>query len=291
MGVLVLAVLAAVIFAFGSVLQQRGARSSSRMLLPGRRRKGLRLATLLAGSPVWLFGGLLALVGFGFHAAALHAGSLAIVQPVQTLTLPASLLLASARAHHIAPADWAGIAALCGGVAVFLVVAAPHDGPLRNRAVLLLATVVTFGVIALLAVAGARADPGARGLLMGSAAAIGFALTAALTKAATTDLAEHGLAGLFMNFPFYLLVLAAVAGVGLEQAAFADAPLASVMLPVTLLNPIVATALGLVAWHEHLSSGAVAVLVAVLVGLAAATVGVSVLSRSTLLQPEPVRVE
>lgn len=282
--------IAAVVFAAGSVLQQRGARSSARLVLPRTRRKGLRLAHLLLGSPTWLAGAALALIGFGFHATALHAGSLAIVQPIQTLTLPASLLLASARARRIARVDWLGIGCLCAGVAVFLVVAAPHDGPPRSRAILLLVTVILSGAIVLLRLAGSAAVGGTRGLLLGSSAALALGLTAALTKAATSDLAAGGAAELFGNWPVYGLLVAAVAGVGLEQAAFAGAPLATVMLPVTLLNPVAATLVGMVAWHERLGNGPIAVLAAVAAGIGLAAVGTSLLSRSPLLSDPKPRV-
>jgi hypothetical protein len=288
--VLVLAVIAALVFAVGSVLQQRGAHASARLVLPHRRRKGLRLANLLLGSPTWLAGAGLALCGFGIHATALHAGSLAVVQPIQTLTLPASLLIAGARAHRIARVDWLGIASLCGGVAVFLVISAPHDGPPRSRGLLLLVALVVTGLVALFWIAGEKAIASTRGLLLGSAAALALGLTAALTKATTSDLADGGIGHALANWPLYGLVVAAVAGVGLEQAAFAGAPLATVMLPVTLLNPVAATLMGMLAWHERLSSGALAVLVGILAGLALAAVGTSVLSRSPLLQEPPARV-
>lgn len=290
MGAFVLALVAAGIFAVGSVLQQRAARSSARLVLPRQRHRARRMASLLIGSPTWLGGAGLAGIGFGFHAAALHAGALAVVQPVQMLTLPASLLIGGARQHRLGRWDWAGIGGLCLGVAVFLAVAAPHDGPPRPRALLFLATIAAAGIIAGLWLVGRNAPPAARGLLVGSAAALGFGLTAALTKAATTDLAGGGVPGMLENWPGYALVAVGLAALGLEQAAFSGAPLATVMLPVTLLNPIAATALGLVAWHEHLSRGPSAVLAATLAGLALAAGGVLALARSPLLRPRPSRV-
>lgn len=288
--VLVVAVLAAVVYAAAAVLQQRGAQSSSR-LVGAHRHKGLRLVQLMLGSPLWLAGTALVGVGFSLHAIALHLGSLAIVQPIQTLTMPATLVLGASRRMPVTRSDWLGIAALCVGVAGFLAVSAPHDGPIRSEWLLLLATLVAGVLAALLVRLGTAMSRRGRGLCLGSAAAIALALVAALTKAATDDLSAGGLAGLLGHWPVYGLVLAAAAGVGLQQFAFTSAPLATVMLPVTLLNPVVSTVVGLVGWHETLSSGAIGVSIGVLAGLVLTGYGVSRLASSPMLKPAVPRVE
>lgn len=72
-----------------------------------------------------------------------------------------------------------------------------------------------------------------------------------------------------------------------RPSLLAGAPLAA----VTLLNPTATTVIGLVAWHEQLAAGALAVLAATAVGLVVTGVGVTVLSRSPLLHPAPRRAE
>lgn len=290
MGVaLPLALIAAVLFGLGSVLQQRAARASARLVLR-RRRQGLRLANLLLGSPVWLAGAVVELVGFGFHASALHLGSLAVVQPVLMLTLPVSLLLGLRRGRRLARSEWIGIGLVCGAVAVFLAASAPQNGPPRSRWLLALVTLVCFGLVAALYLLGRGAGPAWRGALVGSAASLAMALTAALTKAATADLASGGLVGPLIHWPLYALVLSAAAGVGLEQVAFAGAPLAAVMLPVTVLNPVAAAVIGMLGWHERLATAGSVLVIVVLAGLIAAGAGVALLSRSPLLKPAPPRV-
>ncbi len=285
---LLLAVVAVALLGGGSVMQQRAAWESSRLVGPPR--AGLRMTNLLLGSPLWLGGAALAVVGFAFHAAALHLGSLAVVQPVMTLVLPASVLLSRSRSRPAARGDWLGIGALCAGVALFLVVAAPRSGPQRPPVVLLLAAAVTAAVVVFLYLVGRNGSPAARGLSWGTAAAVAFGLAAALTKAAAADLATGGVPAALTSWPAWALVAAAGVGLALEQAAFAVAPLAAVMMPVTLVNPVVATALGLFAWRAHFAGGTTGVAAATLAAFALAALGVAVLSRSPLLNPAPARV-
>jgi hypothetical protein len=286
-----LAVVAATLFAVAAVLQQRGARTEARMVPPGGRRFAFRLSERLLGSPVWLTGTVVDGIGFAAHASALHLGSLGVVQPVLTLTLPISLVIAGARPRsRLSSGDWSGVGLLCAGVALFLGVAAPSNGPARSSAILFAATVVTAAVIALCTVAGRGAGPAGRALSWGTAAAIAFGLTAALTKAAVADLTTAGIPGLLLDWPFWVLIVVGASGVLLEQGAFAAGPLAAAMLPITLVNPLTATVLGLLAWREHVGGGPFATLVSVLVGMALAGVGTLVVSRSALLQPPRPRV-
>lgn len=286
-----LAGVAAVLFAAAAVLQQRGARSEARMVRPASRRVAWQLVKRLAGSPVWLAGSTVDAAGFAVHATALHIGSLAVVQPVLTLTLPASLVLAGARTRsRPSGIDWVGVGLLCGGVVVFLAVTAPNEGPMRSAGALPLATLVTALLAAAFAMLGRDAGPTRRALAWGAAAAIAFGLTAALTKAATADLAAGGVARLLLDWPGWVLPVVAAAGVALQQGAFASGPLAAAMLPITLINPVTATLLGLLAWREHLAGGPFATVLAVLISLALVAAGTAIVSRSALLQRRPRRV-
>lgn len=294
---LMLACVAAVVLAAGSVMQQRAVREWSRLVRPPVRRVGLRLASLLAGSPLWIAGGVVAVLGFAFHAAALHIGSLAVVQPVLTLSLPVSVLVSGPgrmrrrrSKRHVSASDWIGIGCLCAGVAVFLGVGAPVSGPARSRMLLLLATVIAAAIVGLLYLLGRDGSPATHGVLWGSAAAVAFGLAAGLTKAVTADVASGGITKALLAWPTWVLPVAAFGGLILEQAAFAGGTLTSVMMPVTLLNPMTAALLGLFAWHDHFTAGPIAILIAIGLSLILAIVGVTALSRSPLMHPPPSRV-
>lgn len=286
-----LAIGAAVLFAIAAVLQHRAAHSIARLVAPSAARTGRRTAGHLTSSRTWIAGAVVTLVGFGVHASALHLGSLAVVQPLMTLTLPVSIVLGAARERRSTDrGDWVGVGLMCAGVAAFLAVTASAPGTERSRAVLFTACLVSIALAGLLGLVG-RGLPGApRAAAWGSSAALAFGVTAALTKAATADLAEHGPIGLLGSWPFWGLIVCAIGGVAIEQAAFSVGALAAVMVPVTLLNPIAACVLGELAWHQHLNGPAGLLGLAVAMGLGLATAGVAVLSRSDLLQPAPTRV-
>lgn len=285
-----LAVVAAVLFAVSGVVQQRATHAASRLVLPGRSRAATRTAGRLLFSGPWLAGSAIALVGFGFHASALNLGSLSVVQPLLTLTLPVSIVLGGGRGRRVPLGDWSGVVLMCAGVAAFLAVTASPAGAPRPRAILLTAVLIAVCVTAGLYLLGSRLPPAGRAAAWGSAAAIAFGVTAALTKAATEDLTRSGAAHTLADWPLWGLIVAAVSGVILEQAAFASGPLTAVMVPVTMLNPISACVLGEIGWHQHLAGSAGLVAVAIAVGLLLALFGVLMLSRSSLLAPPPVRV-
>lgn len=72
-----LALVAALIFALGTVLQQRVAMASS-----DAEAHSVWFILRLAREPVWWAGILLTWVGFGFRVAALSNGEIVLVQPI-----------------------------------------------------------------------------------------------------------------------------------------------------------------------------------------------------------------
>src|SRR6185436_10493 len=91
-----LALLAAVLFAVSTVLQQGAARSSARRRGPRTRADWLPVLGLLGRllrDPGWLAGWLLNVAGFVAHALALHRGSIAPVQAILVVQLTVALML------------------------------------------------------------------------------------------------------------------------------------------------------------------------------------------------------
>jgi hypothetical protein len=82
-----LALLAALAFAAGTVLQQRGA------LLTPAGAEDARFLVQILREPVWLGGAALQAVGWVLQAAALDRGSLVVVQSLTTLSLVMALPL------------------------------------------------------------------------------------------------------------------------------------------------------------------------------------------------------
>lgn len=118
-----LALLAAFLFALGSVLQQRAGLdepsegSSAGLLLRMARR------------PVWIVGIAADAIGFVAQAAALAIGRLAVVQPVLVASLVFALPLgARFTGQRISRSDVLAALLVTGALIVFLTIADPEGG-------------------------------------------------------------------------------------------------------------------------------------------------------------------
>ena len=118
-----LALLAAVAFAAGSVLQQKGTLTTS---------DGDGHPTFLAQivrEPVWLAGAVLQGVGWVLQAIALDTGPLVVVQSITTLVLVIALPLgARLTGQVITSRVVAGAATVVVGIVLFLSVGSPKGG-------------------------------------------------------------------------------------------------------------------------------------------------------------------
>ena len=119
-----LALVAALLFAFGTVLQQKEAQEVSDS---DARKAGFLLR--LARRPVWLAGMAADGVGYGAQAAALGIGRIVVVQPLLATTVVFALPLgARILGQPIRRRDVLAALAVTAGLGVFLVVADPQGG-------------------------------------------------------------------------------------------------------------------------------------------------------------------
>jgi hypothetical protein len=118
--------------------------------------------------------------------------------------------------------------------------------------------------------------------VLGSAAAVLFALTAALTKTVTTVLRHGGWAGVFSSWEVYVLALTGTVGFLLLQSALHAGPITASRTTNVIVNPLVSVLIGVTAFDEHIRSGTGWVLMDV-AAFAVLCVGVVVLVRSPLV--------
>lgn len=236
------------------------------------------LLRYLIMQPRWLLGMAASLAGLALHTLALRLGSLALVQPVVVTALVfAFLFRAALDRQRPAPAVVGWVLLTAAGLAVFLVAASSTTGtdrPSGTAAVVLLGTgagITATGFQWSRRLRGAHA-----GLLLGASAGVVFGLIAGVLKAATGAVARG--TPLLMTWPVYVLVALGVTGFLLNQRAYQLAPLASSLPALNVVNPLVAVLFGALVFHER-PSGAPAVVLAELVGLAAVLAGVSLLAR------------
>jgi drug/metabolite transporter (DMT)-like permease len=278
-----LALLAALVFGGGVVLQQRAALAEPRELAakPG-------LLVRLVRRPLWLLGLVADGVGFGLQAAALQHGSLVVVQPLITTSLLFTLIFAALLYHEaISLAEWGSIVLMLAGLSVFLIVASPNEQSSAldvDAASWLLCAGVVIAVTFTAVMFGLRARGAARAGLFGLAAGVGDAFMAVMAKtfAGTFD---EGLGHVFRSWTPYALAAAGIVSLLLISTAY-QAGHPTVSLPViTVTDPLVGSLIGISLFGEHLSLGGLRGPV-VVAALAAMVFGVVTLGRDTRLAEE-----
>jgi hypothetical protein len=240
---------------------------------------GLRGMGALLRSPQWLIGWAAQIGAFAFQAVALHLGQVSVVQPLLVAELVLALVLRRVWIRQaVAGTAWAGAAAACAGLAVFIVAAEPrggHPGPTAGHWTV--AIVACAVVVASLSGVARGGSPAARAALRGSAAGVMWALEAAFIKAATDDATQGGLAGLFTHWSVYAVAVGGAAGVLLEQVALQDGPLRVSQPLLVIIDPIVSIALSVWLFGEYFVMNS-AVLAVAAAGFCVMCAGVVVMS-------------
>jgi drug/metabolite transporter (DMT)-like permease len=271
---IVLALVSAVFFALGSALQQKAGVAAPSVGTSS----GLLLR--MARRPAWLGG--IASDGLGFvtQAAALGVGRLAVVQPLLVTSvvfaLPLGARLTGLRVHR---RDVAAAALVVIALVAFLIIAEPSGGrsevPLRDWLIALSACAVACAPLAIL---GRHGPPPRRAALLGAAAGILFALSAALTKAVVDEL-HRGPLHVLGSWQLYALVVVGYVSMTLNQLALNTGALAATLATSTALDPVASVVLGVTLFQESPHAGAGQVIGTVL-ALGTALVGMVILARA-----------
>ncbi|MEO5678941.1 MAG: DMT family transporter [Acidimicrobiales bacterium] len=276
---------AACLYGVTSVLQH----SAAATVAPERTLRPSLILALLR-RPRWLLGNVADLGAYLLQLLALRRGSLLIVQTVLVTGLLFALPCSAALGHlHLRRKEWTGAIAIVVGLALFLAVGLPEGG--RGRASgLAWALVFALGctLVVGLVVTAPRQPGKSRAIHLGAACGVLFGLNAALTKEAA-HLLDGGLGHILTSWEPYVLVVLASLGFLLAQSAFHAGPLDASLPLITIANPVVAAAIGVLAFHEAVAAAPLAV-VAEVAAVAAMVAGVTILARSPLvagIAPEP----
>jgi drug/metabolite transporter (DMT)-like permease len=279
-----LALLSAFVYGAGVVLQQRAALEA-----PLEEAARPRLLLRLVRRPMWLLGLAADIVGFGLQAAALHRGSLVVVQPLITTSLVFALVLTSAWRHEpISRRQWTAVALVLLGLAVFLIVAAPDEesSAVAGMRDWILTTAAITAVAGVALAAGLKAVGSTRAAFLAVSAGIADAFMAVMAKAFSGSF-DQGLAATFRSWTPYALVGAGLIAMLLISTAY-QAGHPTVSLPIiTVTDPLVASLIGISLFgDELLLDGARGPLV--LFALAAIGAGLLMLSRDSRLANDMV---
>lgn len=290
MTVEILLALVASLFTATAAVAQRVAAAPA----PGEITFSWRLLVYLLRRPVWFLGILCMIAGFVFQLAALHFGDLSLVQPViatELLFVFAYLALRGRRQHSVRPRDWAAAAGMAVGLGGFLFLAHPSGGSDAQATAWhwILAAASTYAAVGLVvAVAelpiGHRRpfSPPRKAALLSVAAGMAWGFAAAVIKELGIHVGQ-GAYAVFSNWSPYALLLTGAAAMYLVTIAFQAGPLAASQPGLTLVDPLVASLLGVTVFGEHIRTGAPYLAGEIVAG--AVLVGsVVLLARSPLIQ-------
>jgi drug/metabolite transporter (DMT)-like permease len=271
---------AALLYAFASVFQQRGAAEQ-----PGEESMRVGLLWRLVRNPTWLLGLVCDVSAYVLQFVALGHGPLVLVQPLLVCGLLFALPVGAAwSGRRMAALDWIGAVLVCAGLAVFLTVADPAPGRSNTGRLNWLLLLTTVAAVAGALTLGARGNDARRkALTLATGAGIVYGAAAALTKT-SSHLLTHEVLRMFLHWQPYALIAFGMLGMLMAQSAFQADALHMSLPAMTVADPIVSIAIGATLFREAISTGPPAV-AAEAVSLVAMTVGIVALSRK-----EPRRV-
>jgi len=218
--------------------------------------------------------------GLALHAAALHSGALAVVQPLLVtgvaFALPLRALLDQAR-----PSAGQALAAalLAAGVAIFVSAAHPSAGQPAPDAGAAASVIAAGAMLAgACSVVAKRARSGRlAGFALGLAAGILYGLVGGVLKAAV-HAAIHRPAAAVTGWPLWTLAVLGTWAVVVHQRAYTHAPLRMSLPAMSVANPLAGMVFGATVFREKPASGQLAILAEAL-GLAVIVASVTMLAR------------
>ncbi|WP_328334316.1 MULTISPECIES: DMT family transporter [unclassified Streptomyces] len=253
-----LSLVSAVAYAAGAIVQERVAAASPGSPYAPLRHGGWWAAMTLNG------------LGAGLHVVALAYGPLSLVQPLGALTIVFALPMAAVFVRRKAgAAAWRGALMAAVGLAGLLALTGGADSgtlPGGERIVLALAT---FGGIAVLFLAALRVrKPVVRSIVLATGAGVAFGAASVFTKTVAVDLTSHAPTA---DWPSLLAIAGfAATGVLLSQASYRGAGLAAPLATVTVVNPVLAAAIGVTLFGEQFRFGVTGTVLALACGVVAA---------------------
>ncbi|WP_246150808.1 DMT family transporter [Streptomyces qinzhouensis] len=257
-----LSLVSAVAYAAGAIVQERVAATT-----PARTYAPLQNA-------VWWCAVALNGIGALLHVIALAYGPLSVVQPLGALTIVFALPMAAVFVRRRAgAAAWRGALVATVGLAGLLML----SGDAGNSASSSLGTgqrgvlaAVTFGTIAMVFLAAQTINrPVLRSVLLATAAGVAFGIGSVFTKTVAMDWDWSAPWAQWSSL--IAVAVLATGGLLLSQASYRGAGLAAPLATVTVVNPVVATAVGLTMFGESFRGGVFGTVLALGFGALAAT--------------------
>ncbi|MCX5182494.1 DMT family transporter [Streptomyces sp. NBC_00268] len=254
-----LSFVSAVAYAGGAIVQEQVALTSPDRTYAPLRRPSWWAAVALNG-----LGGVL-------HVVALAYGPLSLVQPLGALTIVFALPMAAVFVGRRAGATaWRGAIMATVGLAVLLALVGSADSQSLSTAQRTVLAVVSGGAVVAFMVAGraAHRHPAVRSVMLAVGAGIAFSMSSVFTKTVAVDW-SHQVS--LSDLPSLVLIAVfATAGMMLSQASYRGGGLAAPLATLTVVNPVVAAAVGITMFGETFRYGETGTVLALACGVVAA---------------------
>ncbi|MFF2995137.1 DMT family transporter [Streptomyces sp. NPDC057950] len=254
-----LSFVSAVAYAGGAIVQEQVALTSPDQTYAPLRRPGWWAAVALSG-----LGGVL-------HVVALAYGPLSLVQPLGALTIVFALPMAAVFVGRRAGATaWRGAIMATVGLAVLLALVGSADAQSLSSTQRTVLAVVAGGAVVAFMVAGraAHRHPAVRSVLLAVGSGTAFSMSSVFTKTVAVDW-EHQVS--LSDLPSLALIgVFATAGMLLSQASYRGGGLAAPLATLTVVNPVVAAAVGITMFGETFRYGETGTVLALACGIVAA---------------------
>ncbi|MDX3757860.1 DMT family transporter [Streptomyces sp. AK02-04a] len=254
-----LSFVSAVAYAGGAIVQEQVALTSPDQTYAPLRRPGWWAAVALSG------------VGGVLHVVALAYGPLSLVQPLGALTIVFALPMAAVFVGREAGATaWRGAIMATVGLAVLLALVGSADSQSLSDTQITVLAVVSGGAVAAFMVAGraAHRHPAVRSVMLAVGSGIAFSMSSVFTKTVAVDW-SHQVS--LADLPSLVLIgVFATAGMLLSQASYRGGGLAAPLATLTVVNPVVAAAVGITMFGETFRYGETGTVLALACGVVAA---------------------
>ncbi|MGW1753201.1 DMT family transporter [Streptomyces mirabilis] len=254
-----LSFVSAVAYAGGAIVQEQVALTSPDQTYAPLRRPGWWAAVALSG------------VGGVLHVVALAYGPLSLVQPLGALTIVFALPMAAVFVGRKAGATaWRGAIMATVGLAVLLALVGSADSQSLSDTQISVLAVVSGGAVAAFMVAGraAHRHPAVRSVMLAVGSGIAFSMSSVFTKTVAVDW-SHQVS--LSDLPSLVLIgVFATAGMLLSQASYRGGGLAAPLATLTVVNPVVAAAVGITMFGETFRYGETGTVLALACGVVAA---------------------
>lgn len=204
----------------------------------------------------WWLGSGVAAAGFALQAAALGLGSVLLVQAMLVTSLLFALPISARLSHRpVTRWEWTWAALLAAAVAIIVTVGNPTAGHSRASLETWTAVIAVLGPALVLCVVGARIWSGpVSAVLLALVSGALWGVFAVLTKG-VVDRLDHGLWALLRTPELYVWALVGVAGTAWQQSSFRAGSLTASLPTMTVAEPVVGSALGIVVLGETLRPG------------------------------------